>query len=94
MRGEGAVLCSGPLSAEARTNLVARLERATGRTVDLVDLATADPIIRRQVIASGSLVRCGDPAVRAAFEMKTLSEYLDLKIDRRAAERQLVESFS
>lgn len=89
-----AVLCSEPLGAATREDLVLRLEQATGRTVDLVDLATADPIIQRQVIASGVLVQCGDQAVRAAFEIKTLAEYLDLKIDRRDAERRLVESFS
>lgn len=61
--------------------------------MDLVDLAPADPIIRRQVIASGSLIHCADPAVPATFEMKTLSEYLDLKIERRETERRFVDSF-
>ena len=87
-----AVLFPQPLSFEERVDLVTRLGDATGRTVDLVDLASADPIIRRQVIATGTVVHVGDQAARSRFEMKTLSEYADLKIDRRDAERRLAEA--
>ncbi len=88
-----AVLFDEPLSADGRIELCGTIEKAIGRPVDLVDLATADPVIRRQIVAGGIVVRLTDPFVRARFEMKTLSEYLDLKIERRAAERRLVETW-
>lgn len=85
-----AVLYPRPLTLDQRSDLTSRLERATERTVDLLDLASADPVIRRQVLNTGTLIRIGDAAARHTFEMKTLSEYLDLKIDRRAAEERLI----
>ncbi len=87
-----AVLCNGPLSMDEQSALTLKIEQATRRTVDLVDLATADPIIRRQVIANGALVHAHDRAALSSFQMTTLSEYLDLKIDRRASEQRLVET--
>ncbi|MCP4901850.1 MAG: nucleotidyltransferase domain-containing protein [bacterium] len=87
-----AVLCNERLNMKERSALGLKIEQTTGRTVDLIDLATADPIIRRQVIANGTLVHAHERATRSLFEMKTLSEYLDLKIDRRASEQRLVET--
>lgn len=86
-----AVLYAAPLTFEQRVEVSARIAEATGRTIDLVDLGSADPIIRRQVIATGTVVREDGRGVRARFEMRTLSEHHDLKIERRAAERELVE---
>jgi predicted nucleotidyltransferase len=86
------VLYPEPLNAERRFELIATIEDATGRTVDLVDLATADPIIRRQILANGTLIHSVDAATRSTFEMATLSEYFDVRIQRRESERRLIES--
>jgi predicted nucleotidyltransferase len=87
-----AVMYPTQLTAERRFQLIATIEDATGRTVDLVDLATADPIIRRQILANGTLIHAADSATRSTFEMATLSEYFDVKIQRRESERRLIES--
>lgn len=87
-----AVMYPSQLTAKRRLELTATVEEATGRTVDLVDLTTADPIIRRQILANGTLIHAADSATRSTFEMATLSEYFDVKIQRRESERRLIES--
>ena len=54
-----------------------RLEGGTGRTVDLVDLRRAPPLLLREVLRDGLVLACRDPLERAEFEARALAEYLD-----------------
>ncbi len=64
----------------------------TGREVDVIDLATADPVIRIQVLRHGKVLVDADRPARHRFEVRTLSEYLGLKLDRAPVERAIKES--
>ena len=63
----------GPLS-----DLSGRLERALGRTVDLIDLRSAPPDLVHRVLRDGELVLDRDPDKRVAFEVRSRNEYFDL----------------
>ncbi len=85
-----AVDMGGPLGWEGRMRLVERLSEAAAREVDLVDLFTADPVIRMQVLRYGRLLVENDRPARHRFEARALGEYLDLKLDRAPVERAMV----
>lgn len=69
----------------------ADVERILGRSVDLVDLATASPILAMQILRAGRrLFGARSPAL-AAFEAILPSRYADLKRSRAAAEAALAE---
>jgi predicted nucleotidyltransferase len=87
-----AVLVPRPISTEQL--LVARLdlEALLGRSVDLIDLRRASPILGRQVLRDGRLLLDRDPADRHVFAMLLPSRYTDLKIARGAVEKALVEA--
>jgi predicted nucleotidyltransferase len=70
-----------------RVELASALGAAAGRDVDLVDLWVADPIIRMQVLKSGTLLWVADHRARRESEMATISLYHDLKLLRRPAEQ-------
>jgi predicted nucleotidyltransferase len=78
------------LSLDDRLSLSERLDAATGRHVDVVDLRRADPIIAMQVLKRGRLLVAYDRLALAVFQMKTISEYLDWKIDRAPVEVALL----
>ena len=61
-----------------------RLAARLSRDVDLVDLATATPVMAIQVVAHGTLLLDGDPAARGHFEDRTFSAYARLNEERRA----------
>jgi predicted nucleotidyltransferase len=84
-----AVLFPSPLALAGRLALKASLETVLGREVDLVDLRGADPILAFQVLRLGRPIMVRDRKAYDAFVMRTLSEYADLKLDRRPAERAL-----
>ena len=67
------------------------LEHAAGRRVDLVDLATAPPVLAHQVISTGTCIVCRDPAERGEFEARTVLRYLDTAHLRRIQESYLRE---
>jgi len=83
--------CGRRLGFEELDELRRRCAEATGRDVDLVDLYAADPIIRMQVVRHGEPVVVNDHHALAEFAMRAVSEYLDLKIDRRAIEAGMRE---
>jgi predicted nucleotidyltransferase len=62
-----------------------------GRAVQVVDLENASPIVGMQVLRHGRLLRDRDPKRRHAFFGQTVSQYEDLKIVRREAERNLLQ---
>lgn len=78
------------LGLDERLSLNERLDAATGRHVDLMDLRRADPIIAMQVLKTGRLLVSHDRLALAVFQMKTISEYLDWKIDRAPVEAALL----
>ena len=84
-----AVLLPSTLDLSARVALKGSLETMLGRDVDLVDLRGADPILAFQVLRLGRPIVMRDPKAYEAFVMRTLSEYADLKLDRRPVERAL-----
>jgi len=87
-----AILFPRPILADQL--LVARLdlEALLGRSVDLIDLRRASPILGRQVLRDGRLLLDRDPADRHVFAMLLPSRYTDLKIARGAVEKALVEA--
>ncbi len=81
-----AVDFGAPLTFDARLELAAALATAVGRKVDIVDLRAADPVIKMQVLRYGRPFLTNDLSARYAFAMNTLSEYIDLKLDRAPVE--------
>jgi predicted nucleotidyltransferase len=59
------------------------LAAAIGRDVDLVDLATASPVMAIQVITGGRLLYDDDSQARGQFEDLTFSAYTRLNEERR-----------
>lgn len=80
-----------PPGWEAVQRLRGDLEDALSSPVDLVVLDDASPILAMQVLREGSLLACRDPEALQAFTVRTLTDYADLKIIRREAERRLLE---
>jgi len=60
-----------------------RLEAAVGRTVDLVVLNTAPPLLAREVIGRGRLILCRDDGDRVRFETRATARYQDTAHLRR-----------
>jgi predicted nucleotidyltransferase len=67
------------------------LSSLLGRTVDLVDLDRASPILVMQVLRHGRLLLDRDPARRIRVVASAPGRYEDLMIVRRESERLLVE---
>jgi predicted nucleotidyltransferase len=81
-----------PLAPAERLELAATLAAAAGRDVDLVDLRTADPVIKMQVLRNGRPLLVNDRLASSAFAMSALSEYFDLKLDRAPVEAMIARS--
>lgn len=84
-----AVQLGKPMSLREKAELTACLESGLGRSVDLVDLSQADPILKMQVLRHGRLL-IGDPAALARFQVYVPAEYFDFKIERRGSEEALL----
>lgn len=69
--GQGGLV--GPLS-----DLSGRLERALGRTVDLINLRTAPPDLVHRVLRDGELLLDRNPDERVAFEVRLRNDYFDV----------------
>jgi predicted nucleotidyltransferase len=80
-----------PLGWDARVELATELQSSVGHEVDIIDLHTADPIIRMQVLRYGKLLIETDATARRNFEIRTISEYLDFKIDRAPIEAKMLQ---
>lgn len=78
-----------PLPIAERFDLAQRLSEIAGRNVDLVDLATADPIIAMQVLRHGKPLLVHDRAAFETFRMTAPSRYFDWKLSRRPVEERL-----
>jgi len=87
-----AVLVAGPPpSWNAVQSLRSDLEELLSATVDLVVLDEASPILAMQVLREGRLIACRDAQELENFTVRTLTDYADLKIIRREAEKRLME---
>jgi predicted nucleotidyltransferase len=81
-----------PLTPTGRIELAAVLAAAAGRDVDVVDLRASDPVIKMQVLKYGRLLLANDQPACYSFAMNTLSEYIDLKLDRAPVEAMIARS--
>ncbi len=66
-------------------------ERLLGRSIDLVDLAAASPILAMQVMRDGQCVFGANSSVLAHFAASLPSRYFDLKRVRAPAEAALAD---
>lgn len=74
------------LDHRAVGELTARLEQATGRTVDLVLLNEAPPGVAYRAFRDGRVVVETDRAARVARQARAVLEYLDFEpVERRCA---------
>lgn len=73
-----AVAGSRPLSARDKLGLIGDLALATGRPVDLVDLATATGPILGRILATGRLVHCSDRALYAEVIKRAIYDDADM----------------
>lgn len=77
-----AVLFHHPITARELFDLQTELAEALSRDVDLVDLASASTVMRKEVLRTGRLLFEGDKLRREEFEMYTLSDYARLNEER------------
>jgi len=61
------------------------------RDVDIVVLNNASPIIRMQVLRKGRLLKKVDERIYCDFYLRTVKEYDDIKIIRRAQEENILK---
>lgn len=78
-----------PLAQVKILELTHRISEIAGRRVDLVDLASADPIIAMQVLRHGRPLLVRDRAAFETFRMTTPSRYFDWKLSRRPVEERM-----
>ncbi len=88
-----AVLLSRRPALEEWIETLGELDGLEGRSIDLVDLDGASPILAMQVLKHGRLLVDRVPSRRIAFVGKTLSMYEDLKIFRRPIEEALIARY-
>ena len=71
--------------------LAEELEAAAGRPLDLVNLATAPPLLGHEVVRSGRCIVCRDAGERGEFEARVTLRYLDTAHLRRIQDEYLRE---
>jgi predicted nucleotidyltransferase len=62
-----------------------------GREVDLVDLKTANMVLRAQIVGKGSVIFCNDENNLIEFNIKSLKEYAYLNDERKEIIDQIKE---
>lgn len=85
-----ALLAEAPVGLRELFALQSDLAAVLGYEVDLVDLWTADDVLRVQVIEHGRVLFERTPADRARFEMHALSRYAHLGEERRGILEDIV----
>jgi len=63
---------------ERRLDLEIELEKITGKTVDVVDLEMAQPILQHQIRKHGILLLEKDRRLRVAFEVASRRRYFEM----------------
>jgi len=84
-----AVMYTSPLTMKELLRLVRDVAAVFRRDVDILDLRTAGPIVKMQVLRYGRPVVINDPGALQRFQMYTPSEYFDFKLQRRPIEEAL-----
>lgn len=77
------------LSAGELLEISSALSRRVDRSVDLIDLRSADPIISMQVLRTGRPFVVRDRHAFELFRMTAISRYLDWKLCRRPVEEAI-----
>jgi len=93
-----AVLFESDVSGSERFNQVLRLMGELGSLfgrddVNVVDLATASPLLRHRIYYQGRLLYRADAATQVRFETETLRDYVDTKPLRRIKRRYVMQRF-
>jgi uncharacterized protein len=86
-----AVLGHNRLTPAERFDLQERLAARVGSDVDLLDLATATPVMAIQVVTGGRVLYDGDTAARELFEDRTFGAYARLNEERRGILERIAE---
>ena len=76
-------LTEPPLTLGQESLVVDRLERATGREVQVIDLWRAPPLLLAEIVREGVPVVCRDETEQALFEGRAIARYLDTDHLRR-----------
>lgn len=84
-----AVLFADRVDPGRLDRLSEQLSAVAGRSVDLVDLAKASPLLAHQVVARGTCLVRRDAKTQAAFETRTVMRYLDTRHLRSIQHRYL-----
>lgn len=85
------VLFASDVRADELDDLHSRLDRNAGRSVDLVDLRSAPPLLAHEIISRGKLLVCRDDEERVDLVTWILSRYLDTAHLRRIQSEYLRE---
>ncbi len=85
-----AVFATGPLSAEHKRRLIARLAELSGRPVDLVDLRTAGVLVTREALTRGRLLFCRDRGAYRELTARMVTDAADFLpyVERLLRERR------
>ncbi|TAL06181.1 MAG: nucleotidyltransferase domain-containing protein [Porticoccaceae bacterium] len=85
-----AVFATGPLGAERKIALIARLAEITGRPVDLLDLRTAGVLVTREALTRGRLLFCRDRGAYRELAARTVIDAADFLpyVERLLRERR------
>ena len=78
-----AILADAPIGATRLFDAKVRLEETARTTIDLVDLLTANTVLRMQVISQGIPIVVREERSRALFEDYVFSSYARLNEERR-----------
>ena len=70
------------------TSLTVRLARATVRTVDVIDLQRASPLLRFEAARDGQVVLARSPALWPDFRARAMTDWWDWAPTGRAIERE------
>ena len=86
-----AVLLTPGAGQAVLDRLIDALERASGRTVDLVELSLAPPLLAHEVVRQGKLILSRDEAERVEFATRAVARYLDTAHLRKVQHQYLRE---
>jgi predicted nucleotidyltransferase len=73
------------------TDIMNWISNIVKRDIDIVVLNNASPIIRMQVLRKGRLLKKVDERIYCDFYLRTVKEYDDIKIIRRAQEENILK---
>ncbi|MEQ7154695.1 type VII toxin-antitoxin system MntA family adenylyltransferase antitoxin [Brevundimonas aurifodinae] len=85
-----AIVVDGVLPSKVRYEAKLAVEDALRIDVDLVDLATASPILGREVLLEGRRIATPNALVADLAEIRLMRDYEDLKERRRGIEADIM----